>query len=478
MIFSDLPGTAKTQQPGKENLKSQKKSTEPRVNLVKIFVSHSSKYADIASSFKLSLQALETTTVLDIKISEEMAGATDWRRWIDDNVRTANVFLLLYPHASMDMGWCNYELGRFYDEMRPVVCIKNTDIPKPPPAFEPFQAYNADAAGIEKFITELFVSGVFSGGQPLNPAVGDVTNLLFERAQAVAKTLAQMFAEARVQQQLYESTISISFRYNGKEFDRSASPIEGNEEGLRLLGLDNDASVFWSSVLESLGSNVDWPSELERALPSMASGSLPPTLSPFRRAGGMYIPVVERAESVDGVMRKLSVIFVEASAERLRPLLDWSLPSGMPDSLAYLIRLLRMMFRARWEILQPKFEEVAFDSPPSERCVEIVRSILSDYNRMQTFAEHEGIAGLDKFHAAFERELRPEVDAYSDEWMQLMDRLRSAPPADAHELGNHLKQLLDNNAKWLGVGARQFALIIGDLEEPVRRPLSASQSAS
>jgi len=446
--------------------------------MLNIFVSHSTKYADIAKSLKLSLHALQTTPVLDIKISEEMAGATDWRRWIDDNVRSADVFLLLYPHTSMEMGWCNYELGRFYDKKRPVICMKNTDIRKPPPAFEPYQAYDADAGGIGKFLTELFVSGVFSGGQPLNTAVGEVTNPLFDLAKTVAGDLAKMFAEARVQQQLFESNISISFRYKGEEFDRDASPIEGNEGGLRLLGLDKAASVCWAAVFESLGPNVDWPSDLERALPSMASGSLPPTLSPFRRAGGMYIPVVARAESVDGVMRRLNVMFVEASTERLRPLLDWSLPKGMPDSLAYLIRLFRMIFRARWEILQPRFQEVTYDSPEPERCAEIVRSILSDYTQMQTFAEHEGMAGLDKFHTAFERELRSQVDAYGNDWVQLIERLRTVAPANANELGSLLKQLLDNNTKWLIVGAKQFSAVIGDLEEPAEGPLSSSQGAA
>src|SRR5438309_5856845 len=132
---------------------------------VKIFVSHGTRYSEIAKSLKLSLQALEAETLLlDIKISEEMAGATDWRQWIEDNVRTADVFLLLYPHASMDMGWCNYELGRFYDQKRHIVCIKNTDIPKPPPAFQPYQAYDADEAGLLKFINELFVLGTFTDG--------------------------------------------------------------------------------------------------------------------------------------------------------------------------------------------------------------------------------------------------------------------------------------------------------------------------
>ena len=51
---------------------------------VRIFVSHSSRYSDIAKSLKLSLQALESKMLLDIMVSEEMAGATDWRQWIAD----------------------------------------------------------------------------------------------------------------------------------------------------------------------------------------------------------------------------------------------------------------------------------------------------------------------------------------------------------------------------------------------------------
>jgi TIR domain-containing protein len=152
------------------------------MNGLKIFVSHSTEYKELAKSLKLSLQALEVgkTQLLDIKISEEMAGATNWRKWIDENVRTADVFLLLYPHANMGMGWCNYELGRFYEEQRHVVCIKNTDIPKPPPAFEPYQAYDANESGFAKFIHELFVAGTFTDGRPLNSDIGNVTSEFYK----------------------------------------------------------------------------------------------------------------------------------------------------------------------------------------------------------------------------------------------------------------------------------------------------------
>ena len=116
---------------------------------------------------KLSLQALEAETHLDIRISEDMAGARNWRQWIEENVRSSDVFLLLllYPQAGMDMGWCNYELGRFYNEDmegRYIVCIRNTDIKLPPPAFQPYQSYEASLAGLSKFLNELFAKSVFT----------------------------------------------------------------------------------------------------------------------------------------------------------------------------------------------------------------------------------------------------------------------------------------------------------------------------
>ena len=66
---------------------------------VKIFLSHNSKYIELATSLKNSLHALETkpSTQLDIKISEEMDGGANWRQWIEDNVRSADVFLLIFP---------------------------------------------------------------------------------------------------------------------------------------------------------------------------------------------------------------------------------------------------------------------------------------------------------------------------------------------------------------------------------------------
>jgi hypothetical protein len=431
---------------------------------MKIFLSHSTRYCDIAKSLKRSLEALEEKTSLDIQISEGMAGAVDWRQWIEDNVKTADVFLLLYPHPNMDMGWCNYELGRFYDGNRQIICIKNTDIPKPPPAFEPYQAYDANQAGFQKFITELFVLGTFTDGKPLNPAIGKIADPYYKRAQDVATELAQMFAEARVREQLYERRIVVSVHYDkAQEFDAEVSSIEGNQEGLSLLGLDQVPTIPWGTVRQSLGAAVDWPTELEKSLPAITAGSLPPALPPFYASTGIYIPVIAKAESVDGVVRKLLLIFVAADADRLRPLLDWSLPPSMPDTLAFLIRLMRMMFRARWEILEPRYQEARYRAPSSERCIEIARSVTAEYERMQRDAEAGGMNGLGKFYAVFRSDLRADVDAYSEEWMQLTQILRTKPGENTTDLSRQLKELLGNNTKWLNVAAKQFAISIADL---------------
>jgi hypothetical protein len=428
---------------------------------VKIFVSHNSKYVDIAKSLKLSLQALESKVMLDVKISEEMAGSTDWRQWIEENVRSSDIFVLLYPSADMDMSWCNYELGRYYDGKRKIVCIKNTDISSSPPAFQPYQAYTADETGIRKFIDELFVKGIFTDAKPLNSNVGQLTEKLYERAQSISRELAQKFAQARVRDQRYERRIVLSVRYDeSKRFDAEASTVQGNADGLNLLGLGQVAPVPWSTLRQSIH---DWPVELEGALPSITAGSLPPALPPFFASGGIYIPVIAKAQSVDGLLEEVVLIFVAVNTDRLRPLLDWSLPKNMPDEFAMLVRLVRMMFRSRWEILEPRYQEAKYRVPTPERCAEIVRLTIADYDRMRQDAENLGITGLDKFYAVFSADFRAEIEACGDEWSRLMKKLGAEPVENSGDLSARLKDLLKNNAKWLELSARQFALTAAEL---------------
>ncbi|GCL60988.1 toll/interleukin-1 receptor domain-containing protein [Pseudaquabacterium pictum] len=433
---------------------------------VKIFVSHSSKYRDLAASLKLALEALESDQALEIRVSEQMAGATDWRQWIDHNVRTADIFLLLYPHAGMEMGWCNYELGRFYeqDSRRPVVCIKNTDIPQPPPAFQPYQAYDADTDGLMKFLRELFATGALTGGRVLNAGVDKVTSKFQARAGEVAAELAKQFADARVREHLYERRLVVSVVHDDQgRLDADASTIHGNAEGLHLLGLSAAVPTRWSALQARLGEHGAWLLDLAQAAVSVPTGALPPALSPFRTPDGIYIPLVIKAESADGQVRQLVLIFVPAHAERLVPMLGWSFPRGMPDPVKYLLHLVRMMFRARWDILEPRYQEARYKAPAPARCLELARLVVADYDQMQRQSEADGQSGLDRFFATFHKDLRGEVTACADDWMRGTAKLRDATALQADELAMLLKDLLDNNSHWLGLASRQFMHAVQDL---------------
>ncbi len=273
-----------------------------------------------------------------------------------------------------------------------------------------------------------------------------------------------MFAKARVREQLYERRIELSVRYGDAagQFDPKGSTVEGNADGLQLLGLGQSTNISWARVRQTVG-EADWPLELEQALPSITSGSLPPALSPFFASGDIYLPVITRAESVDGVLGQIVVIFVTINAERMRPLLDWTLPEVMPDSFAGLVRLVRLMFRARWDILEPRYQEARYRAPTPERCAELARLVLADYDRMRHDSENQGIRGLDQFYGLFARELRAEVEACGDEWSRAIAALAAAAPENAQALSSQLKDLRDNNAKWLQLAAKQFVFAAGDL---------------
>jgi hypothetical protein len=202
---------------------------------------------------------------------------------------------------------------------------------------------------------------------------------------------------------------------------------------------------------------------LERAISSITAGSLPPMLPPLLVSERLYIPVITRAQSVDGVLKELALIFVAAETDQLRRLLDWSLPTGMPDALAMIVRLIRIMFRARWDILEPRYQEAKFHSPTPERRAEITRSVLADYDRLQKDASSQGIQGLDKFYGVFSRDVRHDVEACGDEWSQLMKALQAAQADNSDALTAGLKGLRDNNAKWLKHASKQMVLEVDDL---------------
>ena len=173
---------------------------------------------------------------------------------------------------------------------------------------------------------------------------------------------------------------------------------------------------------------------LEGAIPSITAGSLPPALPPFFASGMIYIPVIARARSVDDVLNELALIFVALDTDRLRPLLDWSLPAGMPDGFrragatgaddvqgavghsgAVPIRRPRSIARRRRS-----------DAGRS------TRSVIADYDRIGQDALSQGIQGIDKFYGIFlARAAGQTLKPAARNGRGLVDGLRAAPAEDA-----------------------------------------------
>jgi hypothetical protein len=122
-----------------------------------------------------------------------------------------------------------------------------------------------------------------------------------------------------------------------------------------------------------------------------------------------------------------------------------------------------MMFTARWDILEPRYKEAKYKAPTPERCAEIIRTVVADFARMSHDLENQGILGLDQFYAVFVHDLKTDVVACGEEWTRFMNALRTTPVDNPDDLSNRLKDLLDNNSKWLELAARQFLHRVGEL---------------
>lgn len=363
----------------------------------------------------------------------------------------------------MPMEWSNFELGRFIDRGLPVVCLKNTDIDAPPPAFKPFQAYTADIDGINKLLHELFVTGALTGGRVLNAGIARTTSDQFRRARAVAEEVAALFAQARRREHFYERRVVLSTRFDDEgRLDPDRTVLHGNPEGLQVLGLNAARASSWRTLGGLLGDETAWMREIEAAIPTMPSGVLPPALSPLRGAGGTYIPVIVKAEVTDDRLTDLVLIFVAAADERLRPLFGWTFPPLMPDNLRGLLQIVRMTFRARWEILAPRHQALRYGRVGDADPAQVAADVLADYERLQRRAAADGVAiSIDRFYALFDRDLHPELRQCGQEWMDQMARLRE--PAAPQDIVQAIEALLANNQRWLALAGRQFQSAVTEL---------------
>jgi hypothetical protein len=439
-----------------------------RTTPIKIFLSHTSEYAHIAKSLRMSMLAMSSLPgLIDVKVNEEMFGGVEWRRWIEENTRDADAFVFLYPSAESDIGWPGFEVARFTAvHEKTVVWIRNPGLKKTPGMFEQYQSYFATEEDILKFFNEVFVEGLFSDGQPLNADVNRFGSNYYNIAVTAARELAELFANATIRPQYYTRRIVISIASDkDRKLDPAQSYVEGDPEGMKMIGMQSDVPVTWSAVLAKLGNTVEWPGELESEIASIVSGALPAHLSPFDDEHRVFIPVIAKTEMVRSHLRRLIVLFIEANSEKLRRLFQWEMPEAMPGQVASFVLLVRLVLRIRFEILEPRYQAAKFQWPDRKGCIELSKAVLDEYVELRTESRKIGIYGTSALAALFDKSLLDRVDTATGEYIKRIKALRAylekleageAEPDPAATLAELLQGLRENNAHWLALLAEQF----------------------
>jgi hypothetical protein len=157
---------------------------------LKIFLSHSSKYRDLAIKVKLSLQALEAEETLDIRFSDDMAGATDWRQWIEDNVPQLGRLPPALPEREHGDGLVQLRARPLLRQQAADRLHQEHRHREPAAGVPALSVVRREPRQAREFLRELFHDGVFSDKVPINADVGNPGTEFYARGQEVANVLA------------------------------------------------------------------------------------------------------------------------------------------------------------------------------------------------------------------------------------------------------------------------------------------------
>jgi hypothetical protein len=435
---------------------------------VSIFASHSHEYQELARDFKRSIESIQSRVPLKVYISEEMPGGAKWRSLVRSELRVASVFVLLYPHSGMRMDWCSYELGVFQqDKDRPIVCIRNIDIPIPPDITDEWQAYSADDRGIRKFLLDLFVQGAFTGNNPIAPEVGVADSEARRRSEEAAESLKRSFARARIRRDYFTHRISVEAPDDQTqpfdlETDLGKAIVTGDERALQLLSLKSNTR--WNVLQELAESTLKarWPNQLVEALKGIKHGPIPPPFTPFRaRDQRIYVPVITRAESVDQHLRKINLIFVEADVSQMRAYLDvWVPPAAMPPLWPPLVRLFMILIRARWEYIVPMYGAANALGIDEDAARELLERAKREMNVIESEATERGLNILEGQSDLFDHAIQAEIEALEVDYASIRHDMRAASESYAKAVPLLVERLITNNTQHIRLVGKQFSLLM------------------
>lgn len=461
---------------------ASQQGTSQDVEPLGVFISHRAKQdQEVASTIRDKLRILSHRKIESF-LCEKMRGGEDWYEWVENNIAKSRLLLLLYTDDEMDLRWCLYEAGLFRgsrSDNQHLICLKNTNIPKPPNPLQRFQAYNADEEGLNKFLTDLLYRGSFSDGVAINPDL--LTDDSAELARAV-KDIEFLFGERQIQREYFRKRLEIHVSDSESKDDtheKREDPKAPNVDGLQLidaeieageltrdlLGLPN-GDLTWRDVYIQLNEKGHrWIHEVNEAVRAVReTKAIGQMLTSFDAGTGrICLPLLSRVEHVKNRPKLLSVIFVETEIiEKEGELAD---KLGAPEPLLTIVNLLNLARRFRWNILEHFISKLDHPNVQDNELEDLLGDLVESLTRLEKEAEDKGYLRIEAVALALPEIPRETIknifgDFYSDRTV-LMDAISNRKK---EEVVSCLKNLRTVNKKFLLLGLSEYVKRIASLQ--------------
>jgi hypothetical protein len=392
---------------------------------------------------------------MDILYAHDITEGANWMQTLFDRVTHAHWFLLLLPDSADDWGWQLYEAGIFTGSMLPgdrLICLHHPGV-QLAPQIEDYQAVPAEQGAAVKFLEDILLRpNAVPGMDPLHKDVQELDKLgskivsAFDKLSAVQTRWFGNFVELRID--------------NAKDLtcakDLNRAEVIATQGIQELFGRQEGVDQRWGGLVSDLDpTETAWITELVDVMRNVANGRLPMSIeATFTGADGgagkRFRPMLTSVKQKDGCIERFHISFIEV--------LGRGTGGEEPPGMRSLQTAMRLVYRCRWEIIEPYRYKRHFG-------IKDIRTIENILERLEREAHSHGL--LDR--GILCNEFGPDaqaVDAMYGEWEAVRNDQRTGlldqgfAEKDGPKVKKAVQVLADINKRFMILASKRFAEIV------------------
>jgi TIR domain len=383
------------------------------MSAVSIFISHRAEYGRVARELKETIQNTSQGRI-EVFISEDIPRGEQWRRSIEEHLRSAESLILIYGAPYEDWAWCFYETGYFAAvdpkaSARRIYCVMRPEVQAPGPLNE-LQMVTDTEQLIKELIDVYRRNSIEFDALALRSAVVRLENGLFGK-------LAE-----------FEGFPRVYFRVQDADFGSKAeipgrAVLSGEDSVLGDLFTINSSSVPWADIVAVSNTTAGdqtfmskWIDETTKIILAARKNQIvSPQTVLIGRGGRRFRTLLDRARiEGDGTFCCEFLAIDEVGGPTV----------GLSSQQLTLLTSIRMGFRLRGELIQrfPNDFHALSEEDRLARIQEIPRII----ENLTIESKTRGDIDLDDFFAAFDApESERMQELVSDCWFVKEEMYRS-----------------------------------------------------